>query len=141
MVLTASVPRDGIECDESRWPIVIFRTIGIPSEPQVDRFIAKADELLARGQTYVVIFDNTYSGRATPYMRKRAGDWLSSNGKRLGQHCLGTGLVFPNAAFRFVLSTVMLVVSHPVPHEVCATVEEAVAWAEAQLHRRRGPAG
>ena len=129
--------RDGIECDETRWPIVIFRTTGIPNDENVDRFIAKADEYLRRGEPYVVIFDNTHSGRATTYMRKRASEWLTSNSERLSQHCLGTGLVFRSAAFRFVLSTVMLVVSHPVPHEVCGTCDEAVAWAEAQLRMQR----
>lgn len=133
--------RDGIECDDSRWPIVIFRTTGIPSELQVDQFITKADEYLDRGEPYVVIFDNTYSGRAPPYMRKRAGEWLKESSPRLATCCLGTGLVFPNAAFRFILSTVMLVVSHPVPHEVCGTVDEAVAWAERQLAQRHGRAG
>ena len=130
--------RDGIECDDSRWPIVIFRTTGIPSDLQVDRFIALANQYLERGEPYVVIFDNTHSGRAPAYMRKRAGEWLSKNSQRLGSVCLGTGLVFPNAAFRFILSTVMLVVSHPVPHEVCGTVEEALVWAERLLAKRHG---
>ena len=127
--------RDGIECDD-RWPIVIWRTVGIPTDAQVDRFIAQADEYLARREPYVVVFDNSVSGRATPYMRKKAGAWLTANSERLGEHCLGTGLVFPNAALRFVLSTVMLVVSHPVDHKVVGTLEQAVAWANAQLRTR-----
>ena len=127
------MPRDGIECDDSRWPIVVFTTVGIPSDEQVDRFIAQADLFLSRGQNYVVIFDNTKGGRATQYIRKRAGEWLRSNADELGKHCLGTGLVFKSAALRFVMSTVMLVVPHPVPHEVCGTLEDAIAWARRQL--------
>ncbi|MBX3272485.1 MAG: hypothetical protein KF729_19660 [Sandaracinaceae bacterium] len=128
--------RDGIECDESRWPIVVFRTIGIPADADVDAFIAKAEECLARGEPYVVVFDNSEAARATPYMRRRASEWLEANSRRLGHTCLGTALVFRSAAFRFVLSTVMLVVSHPVPHEVCASLEQALRWSEAQLRRR-----
>jgi len=124
------MPRDGIECDDSRWPIVIYRTIGIPTDPQVDRFITSAELYLARQEPYVVIFDNSQSGRATAYMRKRASEWLKKNAPKLGEHCLGTGLVFRSAALRFVMSTVMLVVSHPVDHEVLGTVDEAVAWGE-----------
>jgi len=122
--------RDGIECDDSRWPIVIYRTIGIPADEQVDRFIASAELYLARREPYVVVFDNTLSGRPTAYMRKRAGDWLAANASELAKHCLGTGLVFRSAALRFVMSTVMLVVNHPVDHEVFGTADEAIAWGE-----------
>ena len=127
------MPLDGIECDDSHWPIVIFRTVGVPTDTQVDRFIARADEFLARRQPYVVIFDNSEPGRATKYMRRRAGEWLKANETELGAHCLGTGLVFRNAALRFVLSTVMLVVSHPVEHRVCKTVDEALKWGRERL--------
>lgn len=129
--------RDGIETDESRWPIVVHRTIGIPSEADVDRFIAAADLHLARGEPYVVIFDNTLAGRIPGHMRQRAGDWLKENSERLGEHCLGTALVFRSAALRFVMTTVMLVVSHPVPHEVCRDEEDALRWAAERLRTGR----
>lgn len=129
--------RDGIRTDESRWPIVVHRTVGIPPESDVDRFIAAADMHLARAEPYVVIFDNSQAGRVPPYLRSKAKAWLEANSERLGQHCLGTALVFRSAALRFVMTTVMLVVSHPVPHEVCATEEEALRWASDQLRIAR----
>jgi hypothetical protein len=135
------MPLDALETDESRWPIVVHRTVGIPSERQVDAFIARADAILARGEPHVVIFDNLRSGRTPPYMRKRAMDWLSRNGELMGQSCLGTALVFKSAALRFVMSTVMLVSSHPVPHEVCGTMEEAYDWAERLLAQSRAMVG
>ena len=129
--------RDGIRTDESRWPIVVHRTVGIPSEADVDRFIAAADMHLARAEPYVVIFDNTLAGRVPAYLRSSAKAWLTENQTRLGEHCLGTALIFRSAALRFVMTTVMLVVSHPVPHEVCATEEEALRWAGEQLRMAR----
>lgn len=131
------MPRDALETDESLWPIVVHRTVGIPSELDVDAFIERADKILARAEPHVVIFDNTHAARATPYMRKRAKEWLQRNNERMGESCLGTALVFKSAAFRFVMSTVMLVVTHPVPHEVCGTMDEAYDWANRQLERAR----
>lgn len=127
------MPLDALETDESRWPIVIHRTIGIPSEAQVDAFIERATEHVMRGEPFAVIFDNSQSGRATSYIRKKATDWLKTYERQLGTTCVGTALVFRSAALRFVMSTVMLVVSHPVPHRVCGTLEEALVWSEAQL--------
>ena len=112
---------------------MVHRTVGIPSDSDVDRFIASANLHLAREEPYVVIFDNTRSGRVPAYMRTQAKAWLSDNSERLSKHCLGTALVFRSAALRFVMTTVMLVVPHPVPHEVCATEEEALRWASQQL--------
>ena len=133
------MPRDELRTDDSRWPIVVHTTIGIPSDAQVDRFIAIADHHLARGVPYVVIFDSSQAGRVSPYMRGRAREWLASSKDVFSQHCLGTALVFKSAALRFVMSGVMLVASHPVPHEVCADLEEALRWSQARLdeHRRR----
>ena len=131
------MPRDVLETDDSAWPIVVHRTVGIPSEAQVDRFIARATEHLGRGEPYVVIFDNAMAGRATSYMRGRATAWLEEHGEALGKRCLGTALVFRNAALRFVMSAVMLVVRHPVPIRVCRSLDEARAWSEEQLAEAR----
>ncbi|MGE0792207.1 MAG: hypothetical protein AB7S26_41425 [Sandaracinaceae bacterium] len=125
--------RDGIETDETRWPIVVHRTIGIPSEDDVDRFIDAANAHLQRQEPYVVVFDNTHAGRVPAYMRQRASDWLRENAPRLSRYCLGTALVFKGAALRFVMTGVMLVASHPVPHEVCGTEQEALRWASERL--------
>jgi hypothetical protein len=49
--------------------------------------------------------------------------------------------VFRSAALRFVMSTVMLVASHPVPHRVCATLDEALTWARGQIAARHRMVG
>lgn len=140
MIFSVAV-RDGIHTDESRWPIVVHRTIGVPSDADVDAFIKRADAILAKQQPHVVIFDNVLSGRVSAYMRQRSMDWLKANSPQLAEHCLGTGLVFRSAALRFVMSTVMLVASHPVPHKVCATLDEALTWARVQIAARHRMVG
>jgi hypothetical protein len=125
-----------METDEALWPIVVHRTVGIPTDGQIDAFIARADHLLARQVAHVVIFDNTAAGRASPYMRKRSMDWLKANQTALTKYCLGTALVIRSPALRFVMSTVMLVVSQPVPHDVFATLGQAVGWARERLEER-----
>lgn len=121
----------------SRWPIVVHRTIGSPGDDQVDRFIERAEAVLARGVKHVVVFDNLLADLPSPYMRTRSGDWLRANGERMQGICLGTALMFRSPALRFVMSGVMLVASHPTPHTVCGTLDDALRWANAQLAQSR----
>ncbi len=129
------MPTGRIETDTTRWPIAIHRTIGSPDDGEVDAFIARADEILSRGELHAVIFENLLAGTPSRYMRERSVDWLTRNGPRMSGLCVGTALVFPSAALRFVMSGVMLFVSHPTPHVVVGTLAEGVAWCRDQLAR------
>ncbi len=124
----------------SRWPIVVHRTIGSPTDSQVDLFVARSQEILDRGVVHVVIFDNLLAEIPSSYMRQRSIDWLKGNGEKMRNVCIGTGLVFRSSSLRFVMSGVMLFASHPTPHHVCATIDEALAWSRDQLaHHERQP--
>ncbi len=114
--------------DESRWPIVVHTTVGVPTEADVDAFMARADAILARGQLHAVVFDNTAAGRVPSYMRERTVAWLSRNRPQLEQHCAATALVIKSAALRFVMTTVMLVTPHTVPQEVFGSLDPALDW-------------
>lgn len=122
-----------IETDTSRWPIVVHRTIGSPSDAEVDAFIARADDILARGERHAVVFENLLAETPSAYMRQRSIDWLTRNGERMSGLCVGTALVFRTAALRFVMSGVMLFVSHPTPHAVVGTLDQGLAWCRDQL--------
>ena len=45
--------------------------------------------------------------------------------------------MFRSPALRFVMSGVMLVASHPTPHAVCGTLDDALRWAQGQLGAAR----
>ena len=122
-----------IETDTSRWPIVVHRTIGSPSDAEVDAFIDRADAILRRGERHAVVFENLLAETPSAYMRQRSIDWLTKNGEPMAGLCVGTALVFRTAALRFVMSGVMLFVSHPTPHAVVGSLDQAVAWCRDQL--------
>jgi hypothetical protein len=124
---------DGITTDDSRWPIVVHSTIGVPSEDDVDAFLARADTLLARGALHAVVFDSSRSGRVTRYMRRRSLEWVQANKGELEHHCVCKSLVIRSAALRFVMTAVMLVTGHGVREEVFESLDEAIAWSRAQL--------
>ncbi len=130
-----------IETDMGRWPIVVHRTINIPGDDEVDAFIRRADAILLRGVPHVIVFDSLLADLPSAYMRKRSGEWLKGNGERMQGICVGTALMFRSPALRFVMSGVMLVASHPTPHLVCGTLDEALRWSQGQLDGARRAAG
>lgn len=127
------MPRDGITTDESRWPIVIHRTVGIPSDADVDAFIQRADAIMARGEPHVVVFESLKAGRATKHMRTKNLEWLRANQDDLASLCAGMALIIRSPTLRFVLSTVMLVWPNSLPHIVCGSESEALDWARDQI--------
>ncbi|HEY8431226.1 MAG TPA: hypothetical protein VIL20_22760 [Sandaracinaceae bacterium] len=122
--------------DESRWPIVIHTTIGVPSEAEVEAFMRRADEILARRAVHAVVFDNSQAGPVPGYMRRSTVEWLSRNREELERYCVGTALVIRSAALRFLMTTVMLVSSHRLEQEVFASLDPAIAWCEQRLRQR-----
>ena len=132
-VYRRAVPSGRIETDTTRWPIVVHRTIGSPSDSEVDAFITRADMILERNERHAVVFENLLAESPSPYMRQRSIDWLTKNGERMSKNCVGTALVFRTAALRFVMSGVMLFVSHPTPHSVVGTLDQGLAWCRDQL--------
>lgn len=129
-------PGGRIETDMSRWPIVVHRTIGSPTDAEVDAFVQRSEEILDKGVPHVVVFDNLLAEVPSAYLRESSVAWLKRNGKRMKGICLGTALLFRSPGMRFVMSGVMLVSSHPTPHSVCATLDEALAWSRRQLEAR-----
>ena len=128
-----------LHTDDSMWPILIHETIGVPPEADVRRMLTRSDEALARGETYIVVFDNTHSGSTPKYLRTAAVDWLKANRDALQEHCLGSALVIRSPALRFVMATVLLMTPHTLEQEVFPTRDAALDWCAAKLRAAGAP--
>lgn len=127
------MPADSLTTDLSEWPVVVHTTVGIPSMADVEAFIERADEILARRQKHAVVFDNRLSGRVPSYMRQRCFEWVKANRGELEQWCAGTALVVQSPALRFLMTTLMLVTAHSLVQEVFKDRESAVEWARRRV--------
>ncbi len=118
-----------LQIDTSQWPIVLHTTVGSPTDEQFDAYIREATGLLFRGGTHVAVLDSTRLGRPSAYARARKKEWLAQYENELRRCCLGTAFVLSSPVARFAAATILLVRPFPTPYVVCATVEEAMAWA------------
>jgi len=71
--------------------------------------------------------------------RQMMGQWLKRHGPAIGRHCVAAAYVLPNPGLRGMLTAILWIAPHPIPHRVCKTVAEGRAWARSQLQRQSAP--
>jgi hypothetical protein len=125
-----------IRIDDTGWPIVVHESSGVMSDADIDTYVTRATALLERGEAHAVIIDAREITDVSPYARAAKKAWLEDHREQLVRHCVGTAVVLHSALSRFVFATILLVQPFPIPYRAFATVEEARAWARAQLDAR-----
>jgi hypothetical protein len=115
--------------DTSQWPIVVHSVEGSLSDRQIDDYLREATALMDRPESYVAIMDASRIGSVSAYMRARITEWQRQHRAIVNERCLGVVYVLASPLLRFVTMTILLVTGLGVPYVVCATREEALAWA------------
>jgi hypothetical protein len=115
--------------DTSQWPIVIHSVEGSLSDRQIDDYLREATALMGRPEPYIAIMDASRIGSVSAYMRARITEWQRQHRAIVNERCLGVVYVLASPLLRFVTMTILLVTGLGVPYVVCATRDEALAWA------------
>lgn len=115
--------------DTSQWPIVVHAVEGSLSDRQLDDYLREATALMQHEGSYVAVMDASRIGSVSAYMRARITEWQRQHRAIVNQRCLGVVYVLASPLLRFVTMTILLVTGLGVPYVVCATRDEALAWA------------
>jgi hypothetical protein len=117
-----------IDIDERHWPLVIFRFSKDVTLAQLNKYLARQDELLARHEpTASLVLAEDVKLWDTPVLRRQA-EWIKQNDELLRTYGLGSALVMQSPLVRGMLKAVLWMAPMPQPHVVCGTVEEALRW-------------
>jgi hypothetical protein len=132
-----------IQFDDSVWPLVRVRFLGVPTTPQVEANLARMTAALERGERHVYVFDaGGMTGVGPAEQRHLQAAWLKQHDARLRALVLGVAFVIHSPLVRLGVSIVMHLRPLPGPYFMAATLEEAVAWATERLAREgHGQAG
>ncbi len=126
-----------IECDESRWPLVLIRYKATVDESEFPTLLAKQIASSKRALTEKVlqwlIYDASLGYHASPKVRHLQAQWMETNKELLRLTVGGVAMVFTSPLTRGVLTAIMWVTSMPYPHTVVATVPDAEAWCKVRL--------
>jgi hypothetical protein len=126
--------------DESRFPVVIVTVRGEIPMDDFAAYLTDIERVIRRGrQAHVLDFRAAQVPSAE--VRRKKADWFKQHRQLMKDNVAGTAVVFLSPLFRFMLSSIMLVVPIPVPFATHGTLEEGEAWAKKQLAQQRSGTG
>jgi hypothetical protein len=117
-----------IEIDDRLWPLVIFRFRFRPSMDELERYLARQEEMLARKQPMISLVQAEQAKLwETPVLRRQA-EWIKDHEALLRQYSLGVAMVMQSPIVRGMLKAILWIQPMPQPYTVCSTVEEGLRW-------------
>lgn len=126
-VLPVSEPMPA-QFNDTDWPLLVLRQAGVDEPADIASMLAGLTRRLSRGRCAVVFdtLDTQYPPlkQAEEYARME-GEWLRDNQAVIRRNVVGVAFLLTNPAVRFILSSVLLVASLPVPHTVTGDPSEA----------------
>jgi hypothetical protein len=123
--------------DESRFPLVVVTGHGeIPFE-DFQQYLVDIEKIIRRGrQAHVLDFRDAQVPSAE--VRRGKAEWFKKHKQLMVDNVAGTAVVFHSPLFRFMLSSIMLIVPIPVPFSTHGVLEDGIAWSQRQLEKRWG---
>lgn len=124
------------EHDESKWPIVVSRSIGESEDADIAAYIAAHEAAISRGP-HVVILDARNGVGMSGKHRKQVADWIREAGPRLVRSRLGLAFVSGSLVTRGLITATYWLTPPPYPQQSFKTMPEAEAWASELLAAKR----
>lgn len=123
--------------DERRFPVVVVTGRGEISFADVQQYLVDIERVIARGRQAHVL-DFRQAQVPSSQIRRGKAEWFKANKQLMQDNVAGTAVVFQSPVFRFMLSSIALLVPIPVPFSTHASLDDGVAWAAGQLQTRWG---
>jgi hypothetical protein len=117
-----------IAIDERHWPLVVFRFSGGVSLEELERYLKRQDEFMARGQRTVSLVIAEKLGMWEPRVMRRQAEWIKQHEQALRETALGVAMVMPSPVVRGMLKALLWMQPMPQPHAVVSTAAEGLAW-------------
>ena len=121
-----------LDVDETAWPIVVVRWVGIPKDSTLTTFLECMDRWLATGQRFGLLMDTRAGGGLSPEQRVRVIDHMKANAALTAKFYV-QAMVITNVVQRTLFYGVNLIFKNPFPSKVFADTESARAWLEREL--------
>jgi hypothetical protein len=123
--------------DDSRFPLVVVTGRGEISFEDFQQYLIDIERVIKRGRQAHVL-DFREANVPSSEIRRGKAEWFKHNKQLMKDNVAGTAVVFNSPLFRFMLTSIMLIVPIPVPFSTHGTLDDGVEWAAAQLRKRWG---
>jgi hypothetical protein len=121
-----------LDVDETAWPIVTVRWVGIPSDSTLTTFLGCMDHWLARGQRFGLLLDTRSAAGLSPEQRVRVLGHMKSQASLTARYYV-QAVVIGGAVQRTLFYGVNVIFRNPFPSKVFSEPEAARAWLSSEL--------
>jgi hypothetical protein len=128
-----------IEFDDSRYPLVISTTREAFTAGDAILYEDTINSLYDRDERFALVSLASGVKAPNPRVIRRLGSWLRDTRALRREYIIATGIYLDAPVLRNVLSFLNSLAPSPVPQELFATPDEAIAYAERMLHLDNAP--
>jgi len=123
--------------DDSRFPLVVVTARGEIPFDEFQQYLVDIERIIRRGRQAHVL-DFREAKVPSSEVRRGKAEWFKKHRELMAENVAGTAVVFTSPLFRFMLSSIMLIVPIPVPFSTHGQLEDGLAWSTRQLDKRWG---
>jgi len=123
------------ELDDSAFPLVRIRSMGMSSDADVEERLAFLDRQLARGERVALLIDAQGARPISARQRRMWVEWLHDNEDAIERFCVCAAFVIDSVAVRGVYSAIFWMFPLPIEYDFLESPDVAVSWARGRLDR------
>jgi hypothetical protein len=119
----------------THWPLVFVDWDSVQTDEELERYFAESRANLERRQLFAMVTHIRRFDQSRRHRNAIAG-FMKETDAAAKEYCIGTAMVCESPAFRFGLSTVLLIKGFAVPYRICGTFDQAMAFCRERAHER-----
>ena len=123
-----------LDVDETAWPIVVVRWIGIPKDSTLTTFLHCMDRWLEKGERFGLLMDTRGGAGLSPEQRVRVIEHMKAKAELTAKFYV-QAMVITSVVQRTLFYGVNMLFRNPFPSRIFGDVESARAWLESELRK------
>lgn len=124
-----------LDVDETAWPIVVVRWVGVPKDSTLTTFMSCMERWLAKGQRFGLLLDTRGGGSLSPEQRVRVIQHMKAHSARTAKLYV-QAMVITNVLQRTLFYGINVIFKNPFPSKIFADMDSARAWLQRELEER-----
>ncbi|WP_257458386.1 hypothetical protein [Archangium lipolyticum] len=117
-----------ITLDDSHWPLLVARFVGVPSLQQQDEYFHQLRTYLRRKEKFVGILDTREVRMMTAEHRRNLALFAREQDAQIRAQVLGCAAIITSPVMQLTASIVLHLIPMPFPYFTTTSMSEAVRW-------------
>lgn len=123
-----------LDVDETAWPIVVVRWVGIPKDSTLTTFLHCMDRWLEKRERFGLLMDTRGGASLSPEQRVRVINHMKAHSALTAKFYV-QAMVVTNVVQRTLFYGINVIFRNPFPSKIFADANSARAWLQSELEK------